>query len=259
MTLRHVVLGLLVVIGSLLVHLAIFLYPFLPPPSHELISDIELYSTPKFKESLPFVWRGGTALSVYHPPDPDLVYFSVINPDTRDFFTDAAYIYRISSRQLTATTITQLGIEGEARWTSVLGMMTRKWYELACEVDGRVSVSLRGPCVAAAGRSLVRLQYSPSGNLAAVVTADGGHPKPRWTPFGPGTTTNDAYGQHYLQFIPVEIGAFVGEPIRIAIETARSVGRIDWLSDDLLVVAHPAAEWISIVHVSDVFAGNESP
>lgn len=219
----------------------------------ELRSDVEQHPTPEWREFVlrgdPFDQRPAYLVS----PSRGVIYFALQNWASLEFETDVVYVYDTVGKALTASTLGAIPTGDEDHWESVMtgsNPIAGPWP--VCDLWRAEGVSLGGTCLALEGRSLAFLSYSPSEQLFSILSADGDHPEPRRTVWGPGAPTVNAYGQHYLQLASRASGGKIGPAVRIAIATAEDQGEAGWLGgDDFIAVVPKTAEWISVIHVAD--------
>ena len=131
-----------------------------------------------------------------------------------------------------------------------------------CESGGQLGLLADSECLIPYASATVGLLLSPSGNFAFLLSSEGRQPPARPTGLAPAPSPQfRAYGQHYLQLASMTEKRLLGRPLRIRLETyPRGVGleTLDWIGDDLIVVAPDSGAWLSIIHRSDFLVDDGS-
>lgn len=237
---------------------------YTPPRERELDSDVVQHGTPEWHKALYRSQYGPGRLSYFRPAEQQSIYLCMRYTANEDFAGGVAYVYDIIRREFSRVELADLSAIQGAEWkwalraagrTSPAPVSVPLGRELWCIVGDQEGLSLRGECVVTEGRSLTGIRFSPSQTLAAVVSADGRHEVTMGNFLGRGGPTPNAYGQHYLQVLAFETSRFLGRPVAIGVESARSTSSLDWLGgDDLIGITPRSGEWISIVHIADTVA-----
>ena len=230
---------------------SLFSCGFHEPALRDLSSDVSQYPTPQWAGALEAsAPESGRGLKVARLDEKELLV-SLQNSDTHEFVSNLVVEYDIAAKIIDTGTTEQVPDSGSGDWRLVFtqGLMNR---ELKCIGGNYEGVLLDTNCLRLQGKNLASVEYSPSREFLLVISADGEHPSPRSTLFGPGSPTSNAYGQHYLQVISMESRDFVGPSRSLPFETARERGTADWLADGVILVAPYSREWISILRVEDL-------